>query len=160
MVLTTSIGGRRVAPEPMSAYRGMPSASAAARSTLARSPVLWAPAEWTASAATAAIANVRGIDAFIGLVMLFGDRVRQIPLAARQRFRQHGVGPGIEERDPRSRGPGFQQHVRIFDGRRPREGVSIPMEALDHVHVFAMEIAADLVEPGVAVEAPRIDHQR
>ena len=40
-------------------------ASAAARITLARSTALWAPADWMASAATAAIASVLGIAAFM-----------------------------------------------------------------------------------------------
>ena len=86
--------------------------------------------------------------------MFFGDDVLQIPLAARQRLRQHGIGPRIQQRDARSRCPRLQQHVRIFHRRRPVQRVSVSTETLDHVHVFTMEVAADLIEPGVAREAP------
>src|SRR5205823_11571203 len=43
---------------------------------------------------------------------------------------------------------------------RPRQSISVAMEALDHVHVFTVEIAANLIEPRIGIEAPGIDDQR
>ena len=65
--------------------------------------------------------------------MLFGDDVSEIPLAAWQRFRQDRLGIGIQKRHTRSRCPWLEQHVGIFDGRRPDQRVSIPVQALRHV---------------------------
>src|SRR5437588_2246287 len=93
------------------------------------------------------------------LVVFFGDGVSQISFAAWQRFRQHGVGLGIKQRHPRSRGPGFQQYVRIVHRRRPGERIPVAVEAFDHVHVLTVEVAPDLIKPGAAIESPGVHHQ-
>src|SRR5258705_878934 len=157
IVLTMSMPGRRVLAPPMSDHRTRPSASAAARSTFARSGA-WARADGTVSAPASASSNATAILAFMGLVMFLRDDVRQVALAARLRFREHRVE--AEQRDARRRGPRFEQIVGVLDGGGPRQRVAVAGEPLDDVHVLAVHVAADLIKPRVAVEAPRIDDQR
>src|SRR5258708_28399391 len=85
-------------------------------------------------------------------MMFFGDDVREISLTARQRFEQHRLGIRIEESYAWSCCPWFEQHVRILNGRRPGESVSVAVQALDDVHVFAVEIAPELIKPTCTVE--------
>src|SRR5580693_5318605 len=92
--------------------------------------------------------------------MFFGDHVSEISLAARQRFRQDRLGIRIEENYARSRRPRFEQYIRILNGRRPSESVSVTVKAFDDVHVFAVEIATELVKPTGAVETDGVDNHR
>src|SRR5262245_59848349 len=103
-----------------------------------------------------AINRVAKIVAFVvipPLVVFFSNNVIVISFTARQRFLQDGIRSRIQQRDPWSRGPGFEQNFGIFYGCCPGENVSIAMEALDDMHVLAVEVAADLVKPGAADES-------
>src|SRR5579863_1908556 len=161
----------------MSDHRSIPSASAAALRTVFASapepvfPSFCATAEWQTSAA-AAIIEIRKIIFFgmpspqkipasakSGLVMFLGNCVRQISFTAGQRFRQHGIRFGIEQRHSGSGRPGLQQHIRILHGGGPGKRVAVSVETLGYMHVFAVEVAADLVKPSAAVEAPGVYNQ-
>ena len=47
--------------------------------------------------------------------------------------------------------PGFP-HQDGLDRRGPRESVSVTVQSFDDMHVFAVKIASDLVEPRMAVK--------
>src|ERR1700682_451564 len=94
------------------------------------------------------------------LVMLFGGYMSQISLTARQRFREQRLGIRIQKGYARGRCPRLEQDVRILDGRRPGEGISIAMQSFDDVHVLAMKIDSELIEPTGAVETDVVDHHR
>src|SRR5438034_11819665 len=92
--------------------------------------------------------------------MFFRNDVAKVSLAARLRFGQHCAGLGIQQGHSRSRGPGLDQHVGILNRRGPGQGVAIAMESLDHMHIFTVEISAELIKPRVAVEAPSVHDKR
>src|SRR5438552_3164138 len=155
-----SMPGRRVFAPPMSDHLTIPSASAAARSTFARSGAPCARADWTTSTPTSA--NINAAETFdrMGLMVFLRDGVREVTFAAWLRFRQHRVRLRIQQRHARRRRPRLEQVLGVLDRRGPCERVAVAMEALDHMHVFAVHVSTDLIEPGVAVEAIRVDDER
>src|SRR5215469_11340327 len=94
------------------------------------------------------------------LVVLFGNRVSEIPFTAGHGFSQHGLWIRIEDNDSFIRSPRPEQHFGIIDGSLPGERIPFASQALDDMHVFGVEIAAHLIEVGRAIEADGVDHQR
>src|ERR1700730_7804383 len=49
--------------------------------------------------------------------------------------------------------------VVVQGSSRTSGSSTVAVQAFDHMHIFAVEIAANLVKPGVAVESPGVHHQ-